>query len=88
MPEMESVHSEGAFSTPVPPFLLVENLSSKWIVPTNNMWPKTDNAKGIICCLRVKSGLGKIDRIYAKLYIKSSVQPKLCQVHVPFVEEQ
>ena len=23
-----------------PPFLLVQNLSSKWIVPTDNMWPK------------------------------------------------
>ena len=30
---------------PVPPFLLVRNLSSKRIVPTDNMQPKTDNAK-------------------------------------------
>ena len=30
---------------PVPPFRLAQNLSSKWIVPTDNMWPKTDNGK-------------------------------------------
>ena len=30
---------------PVTPFLLAQNLSSKWIVPTDNMWPKSDNAK-------------------------------------------
>ena len=29
---------------PVPPFLLVQNLSSKWIAPTVNMLPKTDDA--------------------------------------------
>ena len=27
------------------PFLLAQNLSSKQIVPTDNMWPKSDNAK-------------------------------------------
>ena len=25
---------------PIPPFLLVQNLSSKWIAPTDNMRPK------------------------------------------------
>ena len=30
---------------PLPPFLLVQNLPSKWIVPTDNMQSKTDNAK-------------------------------------------
>ena len=30
---------------PVPPFLLAQNLSSKRIAPTNNMWPKSDDAK-------------------------------------------
>ena len=25
---------------PIPPFLLVQNLSSKWIAPTDNMWSK------------------------------------------------
>ena len=25
---------------PIPPFLLAQNLSSKRIVPTDNMWPK------------------------------------------------
>ena len=30
---------------PVPPFLLAQNLSSKRIAPTDNMWPKTDDAK-------------------------------------------
>ena len=28
---------------PVPPFLLVQNLSSKQIVPTDNMWPNFDD---------------------------------------------
>ena len=26
-------------------FLLAQNLSSKWIAPTNNMQPKSDNTK-------------------------------------------
>ena len=30
---------------PIPPFLLAQNLSSKRIAPTDNMWPKTDDAK-------------------------------------------
>ena len=30
---------------PVPPFLLAQNLTSKRIVPTDNMWPKSDDAK-------------------------------------------
>ena len=30
---------------PVPPFLLAQTLSSKQIGPTDNMWPKSDNAK-------------------------------------------
>ena len=30
---------------PVPPFLLAQNLSSKQIAPTDNMWSKTDNTK-------------------------------------------
>ena len=30
---------------PVPPFLLAQNLSSKQIAPTDNMRPKTDDAK-------------------------------------------
>ena len=30
---------------PVPPFFLGQNLSSKWIVPTDNMRPKSDDAK-------------------------------------------
>ena len=25
---------------PIPPFLLVQNLSSKWFVQTDYMWPK------------------------------------------------
>ena len=25
---------------PIPPFLLAQNLSSKWIAPTDNVWPK------------------------------------------------
>ena len=28
---------------PIPPFLLVQNLPSKWIVPTNNMRPKSED---------------------------------------------
>ena len=48
------------------------------------MWPKTDDAKR---CHLVKPGLGKIDGTYAKQYIKPNAQPKLCQAHVPFVEE-
>ena len=34
--------------TPIPPFLLAQNLSSKWIAPTDNMWPKSDDAKSVI----------------------------------------
>ena len=30
---------------PVPSFLLAQNLSSKRIAPTDNMWPKSDDAK-------------------------------------------
>ena len=30
---------------PVPPFLLAQNLSSKWIAPTDNLRPKPDTAK-------------------------------------------
>ena len=30
---------------PVPSFFLGQNLSSKRIVPTDNMWPKSDDAK-------------------------------------------
>jgi len=30
---------------PIPPFLLVQNLSSNQIVPTGNMRPKSDDAK-------------------------------------------
>ena len=30
---------------PIPPFLLAQNLSSKRIALTDNMWPKSDNAK-------------------------------------------
>ena len=29
----------------IPAFLLVQNLSSKWITPTGNMWPKPDDVK-------------------------------------------
>ena len=29
----------------VPPFLLVQNLSSKWITPRDSMRPKTDDTK-------------------------------------------
>ena len=29
---------------PIPPFLLAQNLSSKWILPTDNMRPKSDDA--------------------------------------------
>ena len=34
-------HPEGCTHPPlpVPPFLLAQNLSSKWIVPPDNMWP-------------------------------------------------
>ena len=39
---------------PVPPFPLVQNLSSKQIVPTDNLQPKTDNAKRHHQLLRVK----------------------------------
>ena len=28
---------------PIPPFLLVQNQSSKRIAPTDNMWPKSDD---------------------------------------------
>ena len=40
-------HPEGCTHPPplVPPFLLVQNLSSKQIVPTDNMQPKSDDAK-------------------------------------------
>jgi len=38
----------------IPPFLLVENLSSKRIVPTDNMQPKSDNPKRRHCkCIYV-----------------------------------
>ena len=30
---------------PIPPFLLGQKLSSKWITPTDNMWPKSDDTK-------------------------------------------
>ena len=30
---------------PIPPFLLVQNLSSKQIAPTDNMWPNSDDSK-------------------------------------------
>ena len=39
---------DAAFAPPFPPFLLVQNLSSKWIVPSGNMQPKLDDANGII----------------------------------------
>ena len=29
----------------IPPFLLAQNLFSKWIAPTDNMWPKSDDVK-------------------------------------------
>ena len=29
---------------PITPFLLAQNLSSKWIAPTDNMQPKSDDA--------------------------------------------
>ena len=29
----------------IPALLLVQNLSSKWITPTGNMWPKPDDVK-------------------------------------------
>ena len=45
---------------PISPFLLDQNLSSKQIASTNNMWPKSDNAKkchqwlnGLFICLFV-----------------------------------
>ena len=31
---------------PIPPFLLAQNLSSKGIVPTDNMWPKSESGIG------------------------------------------
>ena len=37
---------------PIPPFLLVQNLSSKQIAPTDNMWPKSNNAKWHHRCLK------------------------------------
>jgi len=33
---------------PFPPFLQAQSLSSKRIAPTDNMWPKSDDAKGVI----------------------------------------
>ena len=38
-------HTETRPPPPIPYFLLVQNLSSKRIVPTNNMWPKLYNIK-------------------------------------------
>ena len=40
-------HPEGRTHPPplVPPFLLAQNLSSKWITSTDNMRPKSDDAK-------------------------------------------
>ena len=34
--------------SPIPPFLLMQNLPSKQIAPNDNMRPKSDEAKGII----------------------------------------
>ena len=31
-----------------PPFLLEQNLSSKWIAPTDNMWPSQTTPKSVI----------------------------------------
>ena len=39
----------------VPPFLLVQNLSSKQIAPTDSMWAKSDNAKGCHQLLKVEN---------------------------------
>ena len=33
-------HAETRPPPPIPPFLLAQNLSSKRITPTDNMWPK------------------------------------------------
>ena len=33
-----------AETSPIPPFLLAQNLSSKQTAPTDNMWPKSDDA--------------------------------------------
>ena len=33
-------HAETHSPPPIPPFLLAQNLSSKWIAPTDNVWPK------------------------------------------------
>ena len=33
-------HAEIHPPPPIPPFLLVQRLSSKWIVPTDYMWPR------------------------------------------------
>ena len=51
-----SCNSRHALSARVvhPPFLLVQNLSSKQIAPTDNLRPKTDNAKRRHRLLRVK----------------------------------
>jgi len=37
-------HAETHLPLPIPPFLLAQNLSSKWIAPTDNMRPKSDDA--------------------------------------------
>ena len=38
-------HAETCPPTPIPPFVLAQNLSSKRIAPTDNMRPKSDDTK-------------------------------------------
>ena len=49
-----TMHCQAEWCThPPPPFLLVQNLSSKRIVPTDNMRSKSDDAKSVIGGKRV-----------------------------------
>ena len=73
---------------PIPPFLLVQNLSSKRIAPTDNMQPNLTTPKGVIDCsilavsyrtssmllsCRVQEiWLHKITNVYTTVYFKDS----------------
>ena len=62
---------------PVSPFLLVQNLSSKRIVPTHNMQPKSDDAKGLSpACMR------DTIIVYCKKMVQTKVKPGMLHAHI------
>ena len=55
-------HAENLPPPPIPPFLLVQNLSSKQIVPTDYMWPRLHDEYARHQWLKIQKNVVELSR--------------------------